>query len=217
MIIINDLENPTSCKDCYLKSFGTCLVDYRRRDASLCGKKPTWCPVEDAKEKLKAEYDKGYKDRIADIEKEEKLSIDAAETYGYESGLNDAWEAAKKVACTNWSCGLDIGILEKVFGTCGTSTIMINFTPSEVISRIKDYEEKQAIRIGDEVENIVDVKPNVIGVVTKIQNRNDGDLCYYILGKDGSYWFKDSGIIRRTGRHFDEVGELLEKMKEGEK
>lgn len=67
--------------------------------------------------------------------------------------------------------------------------------------KIKEYEEKQTndeIRVGDEV---ILIKPNTKSIVRKIS----GDL-YYLIGEDIAYY---SDELKATGRHFDEIEEIL--------
>ena len=80
------------------------------------------------------------------------------------------------------------------------------------ISKIKAYEEKQKaeteIRVGDEVRILSD---GTKGVVTAI----NGEFIEGMIDATcGFRWYRKD--IQKTNRHFPQVSELLEKMKEVE-
>jgi len=123
----------------------------------------------------------------------------------YQRGLNDAWEAARKIiemtSPPYWEVFNEYK--EDLFG---------KITATEAIAKLKAYEEKQKaddeIRVGDEVNWLGDCF-----VVTRIfQPRNmkeqcdgiDDDGCVYhdVLIKD----------LEKTGRRFD-IASILEEMK----
>ena len=125
----------------------------------------------------------------------------------YQRGLNDAWEAAKKILqmydFTVFGLEHD-GVFESPLNEGQ------QMTPQEAIEKLKAYEKKQSdkIEVGDEVNWLGDCF-----VVTRIfQPRNmkeqcdgiDDDGCVYhdVLIKD----------LEKTGRHFD-IASILEDMK----
>lgn len=71
-------------------------------------------------------YNQGYEDG------KESVQIDDSTTY--ERGLNDAWEYARKIY------SLSAGEIINIFGGCST---WVNYSVSEAIAKIKEYEEKQ--------------------------------------------------------------------------
>lgn len=131
----------------------------------------------------------------------------------YQRGLDDAWEAARKIA-DMWT-RIDNDELLAIFGITeriGHSTIRSIFekqTANEAMLELEAYEEKQKaddeIKVGDEV------KPSysdITGVVTLID-----DDTIYVLWRDGS----STGILKlkevtKTGRHFD-IASILEDMR----
>lgn len=69
----------------------------------------------------------------------------------YEDGLNEAWEAARKVVCDE---GYNYTELERIFGKKSPSRILETLTASEAIAKIEEYEEKQkapVFKTGDRV------------------------------------------------------------------
>lgn len=127
----------------------------------------------------------------------------------YQRGLNDAWEAAKKVVLNPDEGGLDFQELNEVFN-CDTiqQVFRRHNTLSEVIAKLKAYEEKQKaddkIEVGDEV----DAYGNK-GVVTYMYEKED---VYCVMMRDGSASIRKNGDIVKTGRHLD-IASILEAMK----
>ena len=124
----------------------------------------------------------------------------------YQRGLDDAWEAAKKIVCDE---KLDWNTLLHLFNRGNFTGIFGDFSAAEAIEKLKAYEEKQKaddkIEVGDE---IIPSYSDIAGVVTLI----DSDTIY-VLWRDGSSTsmikLKD---VRKTGRHFD-IQSILEEMR----
>ena len=138
----------------------------------------------DMQKKLDDAYDRGYKKCLSEHEFDMPCSI----CDDYERGLNDAWDAAKKLAM------MDTETSEDVTGYFGLFRIMENLTPGEAISKLRAYEEeKNKIHVGDEVKG--NSSP---WVVTHIYE----DL---LKGIDAVGDVRASRMesIRKTGRHFD--------------
>ena len=128
----------------------------------------------------------------------------------YQRGLDDAWEAAKKL----FSSMADSDI-EKAFPiewNNGGFNALINLQPQEAIAKLKAYEEKQndKIEVGDEVAfHHDDGRPDTVVVVTYIGQ--DG----FIDGMDDrgtQYAHKNPTKWTKTGRHFD-IASILEDMR----
>lgn len=121
----------------------------------------------------------------------------------YERGLSDAWEAARKI-CTNWV--LPDSVLSEIFGMDKTiDDIMKESTASEAIEKIRQYEQEkeEQIQVGDEV-----IIRNKTAVVTEITDR----YVRIMYSDGGCYALFSKGIVK-TGRHFPEIAEVLQKMK----
>jgi hypothetical protein len=116
---------------------------------------------------------------------------------GYEKGLKDAWECAKKVAMydVNIYAVFDTTILKNVW----------DMNPSEAISKLKEYEAKQnEIKVGDIVRyNEKD------GIVTFIKENQ-----MYVMWEDGSTgeFIDAKQRFEKTGRHYD-IDSILEQLK----
>ena len=122
---------------------------------------------------------------------------------GYENGLKAAWDAACKIINM-------IGLKRKdIFGYMAFSSVMNNFSATEAIEKIKQYEQEQQIQVGDEVV-FYNGEKCVVTVV------GDGQVAE-VMDKGGFSMRMDDGLrnsMKKTGRHFPEIAELLKKMKE---
>ena len=133
----------------------------------------------------------------------------------YEKGLADAWEAAKKVAYY-WIWSGQTSEAEEIFGTDDVIAIFKSYSASEAIEKIRQYEqEKEEIQVGDEVKSgdekyIVLQKylNNIDELMVVLFNRRDGEIgTWHMYNANGA-------IFEKTGRHFQEIAEVLRKMKE---
>ena len=128
----------------------------------------------------------------------------------YQRGLDDAWEAARKIVLSPDEGGTSLLTIFAIFGVGSMQRVFRSYSASEAIAKLKAYEEKQAddkIEAGDEVKRKLASENDSRGIVTK----EWGDI-YYIMWSDGSSgkWYKDH--IVKTGRHFD-IDKILEEMK----
>ncbi len=122
----------------------------------------------------------------------------------YQRGLNDAWDAARKLMLDTNHGGLTNYEIEEIFGVDEEQTI-INYSASECIEKIRQYEqEKEEIKVGDEVITSAG-KAVVIGV---------GPVHFEFVFADGSTGYDKVENAKKTGRHFPEIAEVLAKMKE---
>jgi len=140
----------------------------------------------DLEQVRKEAYDEGYDDAKGGYEN------------GFENGMIVAWEAAKKL----WDLK---GEMIKAFRKYSVFDILNCYTASEVIEKLKAYEQEQdaEIKVGDEVINR-DKK----AVVTEITDR-----FVRIMYSDGGGYALFSEDMTKTGRHFPEIAAVLEKMR----
>lgn len=120
----------------------------------------------------------------------------------YEKGLSDAWEAARKI----WK--YDTTTLKAIFGE-GIMRMdwFMKFTASEAIEKLKAYEQEQEeIKVGDEI-----VAASGKAVVLRVLDVN----AYYVY-KDATWGVMRCEELVKTGRHFPEIAEVLQKMKESD-
>jgi len=148
-------------------------------------------------EKIREEvFKNGYDAACKDIDIKSKTNA------AYRKGLDDAWEAVKKLA------RMDTDTSEFITGYFGLHSIMHNLTASEAIEKIRQHEQEQEqIQVGDEVRN---VKSGWTAVVTRISD----DDCLTLM--DGNGAIADGYEITRftkTGRHFPKLVALQEEMR----
>lgn len=127
---------------------------------------------------------------------------------GYENGLNDAWETARKIAINEASGGLSLVELDKIF-SCDDLAEVFGFTASEAIEKIRQYEQKQEeIKVGDEVEWMGD--KYVVTYVRCEAKKADLISCKFGNACENVAF---SALVK-TGRTFPEIAVVLQKMKE---
>ena len=145
-----------------------------------------------------------------------------ATTLEYQQGLDDAWEAAKKIFGYEFDGGLPVDELRNAFGFesgpfC-TADIFRTNTASEAIAKLKAYEEQQKadeIKVGDEVCFVFaggeTIEPFIVFSI-----KDDNGKKYYegIQTSDGR-WVSGGLKYYKTRRHFPQVAELFKAMKEG--
>lgn len=138
-----------------------------------------------------------------------KEAIDEA----YQRGLSDAWEAARKIAVSAERGGFSFAELSNIFGTRKTDVIFAENTAAKAIEKIRAYEErkkaeKEKVKVGDEV-----IIAGVTGIVTKVPEGDEKRVCY--MDASGTVYCNNAyAHIHKTGRHFPQVEELLQQMKE---
>jgi hypothetical protein len=150
-------------------------------------------------------YEDGYKTAKVQCNIQAEKDLREVGERHYQKGLSDAWEAARKI-CTNWV--LPDSVLSEIFGMDKTiDDIMKENTASEVIAKIRAYEQEKEIQVGDEVN-----APFGKAIVVNINSVAEKIWLVYADGHGGFEYFKDAPT--KTGRHFPEIAEVFAKMKE---
>jgi hypothetical protein len=155
-------------------------------------------------------YKRGYTHGLKDASKDQESEK------SYEQGLNDAWECARKIAVemsieNMQSCGLISNSDEEYEYSCG---VIRDYSVSEAMTKIKEYEEKKKFHVGDVIKTQFKTTGlNDIGVIIKI----DDDGCLRILDLDYEIIefvpYEDTLYIKNTGWHFSQIGEVLKILK----
>lgn len=138
-------------------------------------------------------YTMGYDDGKSSLESQQL----------YITGLNDAWECAKKIN------DMDQDMYDELFPKAFINGLYESYSISEAIAIIKEYNEKQnqddKIKIGDEV-----IIFNSKGVITAITD----DYKYgAVLFKDGSFGKYPIYEYKKTGRHFPDIAQVLKQLR----
>lgn len=99
----------------------------------------------------------------------------------YQRGLDDAWEAARKINCYVKDGGLHGDILSEIFNYTSNPLIMQKYTASEAIEKIRQYEEeKEAQALSGEIETWLaesDYTLDEIAEVLEKMREPDADHC----------------------------------------
>lgn len=173
-----------------------------------------------AQELIEQAYQRGYKaGREAGYEDWKNsafnnVTIDA-ESF-IEQGRNDAWDAARKLFLNEEHGGLKQEEFVSLFDGKRPVMVLAYTSATEAISKIKAYEEQKQkeadeIHIGDEVIPVDGITEPFIAIAV------DNGVVYG-FDKNGTYRGASKAEIdfKKTGRHFDEIAEVLKKMQEGE-
>ena len=134
------------------------VIGYTPKYAMLFGDGYMIQPLEDLEE-LTADYinehfgdlqDDAYNKGYAQCQDDYGDALKHAKDTAYKRGLDDAWEAARKISVIELNGGLTGKELMKIYGTMDIHKIYDDNTASEAIDKLKAYEEKQ--KAEDEID-----------------------------------------------------------------
>lgn len=153
----------------------------------------------------RAIFDKGYEQGFNDG----KVDV-VATPYG--KGLRDGWEYARRILFDE---NLSSARMLDELGAESWYQVIKKCNVVEVISKIKEYEEKQKqadneIKVSDEVVD-GEVFNSGKGIVTFVS-----PVILYVLWYDGSTGRRKLTDVKKTGRTFPKIAEVLEKLKEAQ-
>ena len=150
----------------------------------------------------------GYVDGTNNTAKEFEIELKKAK----ESGLSEAWECAKKLMLSTEDSGIDTEKIKEIFGY-SYYYVLKDYSASEAIAKIKEYEERQEkqekqkkadeIKVGDEVQSC-DTRYIVVRI------RDNGT--FEAIGACGTDEGLDLSKFHKTGRHFDEIEKIMKQM-----
>ena len=160
---------------------------------------------------VEAAYDKGYKAAKQDI-------VAAGNKSEYERGLNDAEKAVRRLTVSIAAGGLTPGEKQMIFGLSQDYVILTNFSMSEIIEKIREYDERKRqevkktcddeIHIGDEICLNSGTRKYIVTAFL-----DNGKL--FVLEDDGFTVLFDCNEIHKTGRNYP-IMEILRKLNESE-
>lgn len=160
------------------------------------------------------EYEKGYKTAKVQCDIQTEKDLREVGERHYQKGLSDAWEAARKI----WK--YDTTILRAIFGE-GTMRMdwFMKFTASEAIEKIRQYEQEKEGELGireyfKNGEEVIDAD----GTKAVILRVSEDNYCQVYTEKGCiENWHIHTYKFHKTGRHFPEIAEVMQKMKEEQK
>ena len=99
-------------------------------------------------ERVEKAYQRGYKEAYDTAYADAEEIYESGKRAMYQKGLKDAWEAARKIYGSATKHGLPTEVITKIFRDDGKENfnywdIVEDFSPAEVIERIRQYEQKQ--------------------------------------------------------------------------
>lgn len=172
---------------------------------------------------LSSELGEAYKKGLDEGKKQAKVQahldvchdIERVAHGNYQKGLDDAWECARKIVVEKGSGGYTYEHLEEVLGTRNIHKILCNMTPSEVIAKLKAYEQQKPdeIKVGD---IITDGKINylVIDITDKSYIALQGtDFEPSYIGKD----YINSYHNLHDSKDMQKIAEEINKAVKGER
>ena len=155
-----------------------------------------------------------YKRGLEDGKKSHGGLLADASSAEYQRRLDDTWAAAKKVVLCADEGGLSIEELNEIFDCCTIQQVFRKYTVSEVIKKLKAYEEKQKasqeIKVGDEVVSTLSKTPYI---VVSFGEYDDGALTACEFDSHGFWHGNELSELHKTGKHYD-IDKILEEMKE---
>lgn len=158
--------------------------------------------IEDDEEIIDAKVTYFYSSNGMNYKATEKMELkeesEDAKNKTYEDGLIKAWELARDIIC-------EPDKRSKIFGVDVASAILKNYTVMQAIDKVKENKER---KIGDEVE----FNSNK-GVILEF----DEDSTTIMIPSGRTVNVYEKGIIKKTGRHFPQIEEVLKQLKEDEK
>lgn len=161
-----------------------------------------------AEEIMREMYKHGYHDAINDG------NINMKEAYN--SGLNAAWECARKIAELNKSEQNTLFGVNNPYPSKQTLEIFKNFSAAKAIEKVKEYESRVPdkdvgeIKVGDEV--MYGTRKGVVSKVYSIENGAMNTLEIW-LGSSVLVIKANNNNLILTGKHYPEIAEVLRKMK----
>jgi hypothetical protein len=146
-----------------------------------------------------------YRNKIKTQEKmlEDMQKVAANE---YTAGLETAWSAAQESINNRklWEfCDLDPG-----------ECFITKYSVHRALGLINSYQNDRHIRVGDEIKSIVIPEGEIKAIVIKINSVGHHKVYIVWDARSTKHYYLHDGAVTKTGRHFPQVEELMEQLKE---
>ena len=136
-------------------------------------------------------YDRGYSKAENDYFKQTEVDAENTMQAGYEKGLSDAWDCIRKIKDN------DILTNQEIFEVDYQREIIDKCTPQEAIEKLKTWEEKQEIKVGDVIISSEGNKAVIQFITPNGEWECFNKHTYFILNKEKQKLWK------KTGKHID--------------
>ena len=172
-----------------------------------------------AQELIDQAYQRGFKAGQVDNQTFHESVCEKCRNGLIEQGRNEAWEVAKKIALLPDDGGLSIPDIQTIFRVSNDGLVFESFSASEAIEKIREWEKEKKqkeneIRVGDEIRVGEEYRNAFNVVVCLVGERQDGIEVYQCISKSGMHFtYTSEDNVCKTGRHFPQISEVLEKIK----
>ena len=153
-------------------------------------------------------FDKEGLDKLTPLDKELDEAHQKGLEEGKKQGADKAWECAKRLV---WKTSLNDAASMGFIVEEEAAEILKNYTATAAMKAIELYDEKleTEIEVGDEV---IAVSGNAV-VIRKYMGNDGVERCEYWYYNDARIDRDATTFLRKTGRHFPQIAELLKAMK----
>ena len=153
-----------------------------------------------------------------------KKQINELTKEAFLDGMDLAWELVRKLRHPSYEDTYSDDEKRDIFGYVSSDSIVTHLSASEAVKRVKAWEEKQKdedIKVGDEIliHNIQDAETYKAVVMDIDMDKGlwifDENACNTVI-EPNRYIGEEADIeVRKTGRHFSQITEVLEQLKGG--
>ena len=160
-------------------------------------------------------YEEAYDTAYADAEE----IYESGKRAMYQKGLKDAWDAARKIVLPGDVSGIYLADLEEIFDRSSLQDVIKDYSASECIEKIRQYEQGKEGRItkGDVVR--MKSAPEIEILVTYADKVYFSGIALTEVDDNCEIGDQYTDIVihkvEKTGRHY-EIAEVLAKMKESD-
>jgi len=125
----------------------------------------------------------------------------------YWKGTCAAWDLAQKILKPVEDDGYTSAELYEIFGINERASVLVtSLSAKDALTKVEEYEKKRKLKVGDEVTDVEGKR----AVVFKMYEDNFALVIY----ADGDVDSFDCRDLKKTGRYFDGVEQLIKKMSE---
>ena len=136
-----------------------------------------------------------------------RVGFEFGQEEGYDNGIYDAWDCARKIQLDEFDDGFTVDDLYKIFGTENTINILKDYTAKDVVKMIKSYLEEKEFKVGDEVAWIF-CPDKGHGIIVSISGENVS-----VVFHDGSSHFLHRSKLEKTGKNYPQIAEVFKQLK----
>ena len=117
---------------------------------------------------------------------------------------DEVWELA------DYMCRMGVQERDLCFGFQLTTEVTANLSYQEAKSKFEAWlKQKDEICVGDEIYSDGDFENSIV-----METYGDGSVSVYTKSGCIEHWYNKVHNLKKTGRHFDEIEELLKKMRD---